>query len=373
MEEILATILELGQIRQVPQFLFVDGVDHSSMMEVRRAVISFKSFNPNVKEIDFIINSPGGLADAAYRIIRTLRKNFETVNIIVPFWAKSAATLLSLGGTRIIMDEFGEFGPLDAQLAKERDDSPEMLTESALNDEHSLSRIETRFKNLFETTYLRLYEHSKIRINKIELAKQLLQNASTFYLPLLEQIDPYRLGEKRRILDIGGQYAKKILAQFSPGITASQAFQVTDYLVDSCPDHGYVIDYDIMKILLPQVVVSSEELGADYSEKLTELSNLLIDMVFSGERGRYVGFVESEEETEEETEEPNEENGEDVEKNDNISEPEAFVTEKIVNIVSPNVPPDASPKKSNKEKTNENHGKTNILNRDVTSRPISEN
>ncbi len=369
MEAIFTAILELGQVRQVPQFLFLDGVDHSSMMDVRRAVIEFKSFNPSVKEIDFIINSPGGLADAAYRIIRTLRKNFETVNIVVPFWAKSAATLLSLGGTRIIMDEFGEFGPLDAQLAKERDDSPEMLTESALNDEHSLSRIETRFKNLFETTYLRLYEHSKIRINKIELAKQLLQNASTFYLPLLKQIDPYRLGEKRRILDIGGQYAKKILAQFSPGITPEKAYQLTDYLVDSCPDHGYVIDYDIMKLLLPQVVVASEELGPDYREKLTELSNLLIDMVFSGDRTSYVGFVEAPAQEEE----PVEAGSGEAEGGDNILPGESFVNEKSVNIVPPIVPPPTSQRKITKEKNHENHGKTDNLERAVTSRPISEN
>lgn len=121
MDKIFSSILELKRIRNnTPQLLFIESIQPKSAIELRQAIITFKSDNPNVEEIDFIINSPGGLADDAYRIIRTLRMNFKTVNIIIPFWAKSAATLLSLGGSNIIMDEFGEFGPLDAQLGKPR-------------------------------------------------------------------------------------------------------------------------------------------------------------------------------------------------------------------------------------------------------------
>ena len=212
MDKILLLVRELKKLRSnVPQFVFNAGVHPYSMMAVREKVLAYKTAGNDCKEIDFIIQSPGGLADDAYRIIRTLRKNFTTVNIIIPFWAKSAATLLSLGGTKIIMDEAAEFGPLDAQLGKARDDSPEFDSESALNDESSLSIIETRFKEMYESIYIRIYEHKKINIPKVELSKQLFENLSKFYDPLLKQIDPYKLGEKRRKLDIGAQYAKRIL------------------------------------------------------------------------------------------------------------------------------------------------------------------
>lgn len=185
------------------------------------------------------------------------------------------------------MDEFGEFGPLDAQLGKERDDSPELERESALNDEHSLRRIEMRFKEMYETMYIRLYEHKKINIPKSELSQQLLKNLSKFYEPLLSQINPYKLGDKRRKLDIGGHYATRILAQFSELKEPSKIRSFVDYLVDGCPDHGYVIDYDLMKMFLPNIKRSEEAYGNEYQKKLSELS-----MLFIGEDyDEFIGFI----------------------------------------------------------------------------------
>lgn len=286
--KVINVINELGIIRSnVPQFLFYDSVFHEQSLSVRQGIEKHKEEQGNCDEIDFIINSPGGLADDAYRIIRTLRKSFKTVNIIVPFWVKSAATLLSLGGTTIVMDEYGEFGPLDAQLGKERDDSPELERESALNDEHSLRRIEMRFKEMYETMYIRLYEHKKINIPKSELSQQLLKNLSKFYEPLLSQINPYKLGDKRRKLDIGGQYATRILAQFSELKEPGKIRSFVDFLVDGCPDHGYVIDYDLMKMFLPNIKSSNEAYGKDYQRKLSELS-----MLFIGEDyDEFIGFI----------------------------------------------------------------------------------
>ena len=51
------------------------------MIGVREEVFSYKKKNPGIDEVDFILHSPGGSADDAYRIIRTLRKNFKTVNL----------------------------------------------------------------------------------------------------------------------------------------------------------------------------------------------------------------------------------------------------------------------------------------------------
>jgi hypothetical protein len=288
MEKIISAISALGAIRkEIPQFLFCDTVYPPASASVRKAVLEFKITHADCTEIDVIINSPGGLADDAYRIIRTFRKNFERVNIIVPLWAKSAATLLSLGGSKIVLDEFGEFGPLDAQLAKVRDDSPEIERESALNDEHSLRRIETRFKEMFETIFVRLYEHKKINIPKAELSHQLFENLSKFYEPLLQQIDPYKLGDKRRKLDIGGQYALRILLQFGSVKDQNHIRLLVDFLVDGCPDHGYVIDYDLIHQFLSNVYTSVEFGGTEYEAELSKLSFLFMEE----EPDDYIGFV----------------------------------------------------------------------------------
>jgi len=293
--KILDLIEELSVIREgIPQFLFTEAIHPHSMVQVREEVLDFKKDFPEVEEIDFIINSPGGQPADAYRIIRTLRNNFKIVNIIVPFWAKSAATLLSLGANKIIMDEFGEFGPLDIQIAVERDDSPEIDRESALNDEYSVRRIEARSQELYHQMFTSLYTSDDIKINKIELSKQLLEYLASFYKPLLSQINPYHLGRKKRMLEIGHHYADRILTTYYPTLPDRNKFYLIDYLVNGCPDHGYVIDYNLISQFLTNVVRSSD-LGNDYENKLSLIST---ELIMNGDMS-FIGFVLKETEKEE--------------------------------------------------------------------------
>lgn len=72
---------------------------------------------PHPDNLDVIVDSFGGDADAAYHIAKLLDSQFTgTITYIVPRFAKSAATLLICGGNRIIMSETSELGPLDPQI-----------------------------------------------------------------------------------------------------------------------------------------------------------------------------------------------------------------------------------------------------------------
>jgi len=281
MEKIISIAEKLGKIRNVPQFLFIESVDFKSSISVRNEIKEFIKTNAGIKEIDFVVNSPGGSASDAYRIIRSLRSNFEIVNIIIPFWAKSAATLLSLGGSSIIMDEFGEFGPLDVQIAKEREDGPDLERESALNDEYSLKRIENRSQELFTSMFIDFYENEKIPINKLELSNQIMTYLSDFYKPLLSQINPLKLGDKKRKLEIGEKYADRILSTYNPTLAIKNKKYLIDYLVNRCPDHGYVIDFNIISAFLPGIVKRSAEFGTEYKDALSELSEVFFEEIES--------------------------------------------------------------------------------------------
>ncbi|MCL7755135.1 hypothetical protein [Polaribacter sp. Z022] len=291
--ELLDNIEKIKELRGIPQFLFSSAIDPKSMFKVRMEVFDFKRENPDSKEVDFIINSPGGSPADAYRIIRTLRNNFEIVNIIVPFWAKSAATLLSLGGSQIIMDEFGEFGPLDIQIAIQKDDSPEYDRESALNDEYSVKLIEARSKELYYSMYLSLYNTDDIKINKVELSKQLFEYLSQFYKPLLSQINPYNLGSKKRALDIGQNYAIRVLTEYNQDLPEHIRSLLVDYLVNECPDHGYVIDYNLISKVLKNVILS-KNISDDYAFHLSQVSSCLMN-----ESIDFIGFVYSDDEIQE--------------------------------------------------------------------------
>lgn len=66
-----------------------------------------------------IINSPGGDGLAAERIINACKKYSKTNEFwaIVPDKAKSAATMVCFGASKILMSETSELGPIDPQIA----------------------------------------------------------------------------------------------------------------------------------------------------------------------------------------------------------------------------------------------------------------
>lgn len=70
----------------------------------------------DVKEVDIIIHSGGGSADATERIVSILRNRFEKVHFLVPHSAYSAATMLALSGDSIVLHPSATLGPIDPQL-----------------------------------------------------------------------------------------------------------------------------------------------------------------------------------------------------------------------------------------------------------------
>ena len=69
------------------------------------------------KELVLILNSPGGNALAAERIVNICRSFSEKgFRVIVPKMAKSAATMVCLGADEIIMSKTSELGPIDPQI-----------------------------------------------------------------------------------------------------------------------------------------------------------------------------------------------------------------------------------------------------------------
>jgi len=69
------------------------------------------------KKVYLVIQSPGGDGHAAEKIIQIYRNAFpEDFAVVIPQFAKSAATMLSLGADRIVMGDVSELGPIDPQI-----------------------------------------------------------------------------------------------------------------------------------------------------------------------------------------------------------------------------------------------------------------
>ena len=86
----------------------IDLGDMQGMMEVCKGLAG--------PDLDLIIHSPGGSAEAAASIVRYLRKKFRNVRVFVPLAAMSAATMIALSGDVIVMGNHSQLGPIDPQL-----------------------------------------------------------------------------------------------------------------------------------------------------------------------------------------------------------------------------------------------------------------
>ena len=106
------TVLQaFANARQKPAiFLFLA----ESMQLVHAVQLRTELNGRQFDELDLVINSLGGSVHAAYQIVELARLHSKKLNACVPFWAKSAATLLCVGADKIIIDEL-------AQLGKTRD------------------------------------------------------------------------------------------------------------------------------------------------------------------------------------------------------------------------------------------------------------
>jgi hypothetical protein len=74
----------------------------------------------HVDKLDVFIYSRGGAIDVPWRLATALRGTADEWNVLVPFRANSAATLLALGADEIVLGRQGELGPIDPGMAISR-------------------------------------------------------------------------------------------------------------------------------------------------------------------------------------------------------------------------------------------------------------
>jgi hypothetical protein len=68
------------------------------------------------KELDLILHTPGGSAEAAEAIVSYLRQKFDDIRIIIPQAAMSAGTMLTCAADSIVMGKHSSLGPIDPQF-----------------------------------------------------------------------------------------------------------------------------------------------------------------------------------------------------------------------------------------------------------------
>jgi ClpP class serine protease len=93
----------------VPLFRFIDIDDSEAVLRAIR-------LTPDETPIDLILHTPGGLVLASEQIAYALHDHPGKVCVLVPHYAMSGGTLISLAADEIRMDAAAVLGPVDPQL-----------------------------------------------------------------------------------------------------------------------------------------------------------------------------------------------------------------------------------------------------------------
>jgi ClpP class serine protease len=90
-------------------FISITGEDLNGFMSVIHGMDCTRG-------LTLIIHTPGGEIGAAETIVSYLRSKFESIEVVVPAFAMSAGTMISLAAERIVMGRQSQLGPIDPQI-----------------------------------------------------------------------------------------------------------------------------------------------------------------------------------------------------------------------------------------------------------------
>ena len=96
------------------------------------------------RELDLIIHSPGGSAEAAEAIVQYIRTRFDNVRVFVPLAAMSAATMIALSADEIVMGDHSQLGPIDPQFQIMMPEGPRAAPAKAILDQFEQAKQECR-------------------------------------------------------------------------------------------------------------------------------------------------------------------------------------------------------------------------------------
>jgi len=108
-------VARLEAMRNSRVLLLADGprrqIDACTYADVRKALHKL-----HIPHLDVFIQSGGGLPHEAYKLARLFSGHSSVWSVLIGEHAKSAATLIALGASEIVMSRDAELGPIDVLL-----------------------------------------------------------------------------------------------------------------------------------------------------------------------------------------------------------------------------------------------------------------
>ncbi|OGG13559.1 hypothetical protein A2773_02830 [Candidatus Gottesmanbacteria bacterium RIFCSPHIGHO2_01_FULL_39_10] len=182
----------------------------------------FSGNSEKFEKLDLILHSNGGIADDAFKMCRLCRQHTDKkFSVLVPYKAKSAATLLALGADELVMGPASEIGPVDPMIfVNLQDGSKHLVPAHSIKD--GLDFFEGRIKAEPKTALV--------------------------YSQLLENLDLTVVGAYQRAIESSKQYAETLLGDgLMKGKPTKEVEEVAKSLSEKYKSHGFVIDRDLAR------------------------------------------------------------------------------------------------------------------------------
>ncbi|MDR3543650.1 MAG: peptidase [Desulfosporosinus sp.] len=217
----------------------------------------------HTKRIDLFLHSYGGAVDTPYKVVTLIREFCDQFAVIVPFAAKSAASMLVLGADEVVMGPISELGPIDPLV------------------------IHPVYKDILVP--VQAVWHCLDYLQRSIINSSDPEVASFMVTPLINKLDPWLIGDYEKTIKASQQYAETLLSNYMLKDDLGRVANVTQALTEGYYSHGYPIGRR-----------EAKELGL----KVTDAHGELWDVIWK----LYLGYEElfkEEEEEEENVDEPN--------------------------------------------------------------------
>ena len=112
-----ATVITLIHRHETISFLGLPLVRHIDIDDAESVLRAIRE-TPSGRPIEIILHTPGGLVLAASQIAIALADHDGPVTAVVPHYAMSGGTLISLAADEIVLDPHAALGPVDPQLGQ---------------------------------------------------------------------------------------------------------------------------------------------------------------------------------------------------------------------------------------------------------------
>jgi len=176
-----------------------------------------KDSKPN---IDLFLYSAGGAGTVPWRLVNLVREFSSSFELLIPYKAYSAATLVALGADKIWMHSMGELGPVDPKVANEFNPIDTQGRTIGINVEDVASYI------------------SFIKDAGIKNQKDLIQALTL----LGNKVHPLALGNVHRFYSQARLMGQKLLLLHTPKKEKRKIKEIVDNLTAKLYYHGHPIN-----------------------------------------------------------------------------------------------------------------------------------